>query len=638
MKRRSGLAPSLVLGSLAACLSSAPIVAQDLELVSARTGVPLPAAYYARKAADPFAFELPNGVFGRRGAVLPWEAPGAVAQRANGAFLGEARLPVILALFSDSPEPTRTRTEIDEAVFTGPSDAGTFSGFYTEVSRGRFTVVGDVFPWVRTGITEAETAGGSRGLGGDAQVAQYLAEAVALLDADVDWGRYDDDGPDGLPNSGDDDGFVDIVAIEYLEVAGSCGGSSGIWPHRYGYSGWAGAPLATNDASANGGPIFVDGYITQSVSDCSGENIQGAATISHEYGHALGLPDYYHAINGVEAVDRRWVLGCWSLMAAGAWGCGPVGSNREAFGPTHMMSFSKARLGWLDFTEVPSDVRNAVYELGPVQTTGDALRIPLDDAGSQALLVEYRTQTGFDWQLPASGVLVSRHDSDAPLRPQSGKRYFLSLLEADGDGALLRTAHEGGDRGAPGDAFAVGGAVGRLHNLTTPSTRTGTGLSSTVTIHEMRVDAGRARIRLSTAREPAVLQPDGPASRPGVSPAQTRIPIFGGALPYTVSAVSLPPGLTVSSEEDEIVLDGGVAQVGLVSFEVLVRDVLGRGGNQTIQLQVDPFAPSAALLLAPFFGGLGRDPTPLELDALDLGGNGNGRYDVGDLRSWLFGG
>ena len=633
MKPRSNRSLFVMVGVLASALLPVSVMAQDLEIASALSGVPLPAAYYVRKAADPMAFELSNGLFGPRSPLLP------LARPASREFIGEARLPVILALFSDSPEPSFSRAEIDQAVFTGPSSTGTFSEYYAEVSREQFAVAGDVFPWVRTGLSLAEVSGANFGLGNEARVNEYLIEAINLLDPDVDWGLYDNDGPDRLPNSGDDDGMVDVVTVEYLEVAASCGGtgSAAIWPHRFVVRTPDGEPHETADVSANGGRILVNSYITQSVSDCSGESIQTAATISHEFGHALGLPDYYHPVSGLEPVDRRWVLGCWSLMAAGGWGCGPVGSNRESFGPTHMVAFSKAQLGWLDFTEVPVGERNATYDIGPVQSTGDALRIALDAAGSQSLLLEYRSQSGFDWMLPAAGVLAFRHDPEGERRPNSGERYLLSLLEADGDGALLRTSHEGGDRGVAGDAFGLGSSVGRINNLTTPSTRTGTGLPTSVTIHEIRIEGGRAQIRLSTALEPVVLQPDGPPSRIGVSPAETRISVFGGAMPYTVSSESLPSGLTLSADEDEIVLEGGIAQAGLVSFEVLLRDVRGQGGIQTVQVQVEPFAPAEGLLVAPWVGGFGRDLTPLELEALDAGGNANGSYDVGDLRSWLFG-
>lgn len=631
---RGPLASALLAsGLLASGLLPASMRAQDMEIASALSGVPLPAAYYARKAADPMAFELANGLYGPRNPLLP------LAPAASREFTGVARLPVILALFSDSPEPQFSEVDIDRAVFTGPSETGTFSEFYEEISLGRFSVVGDVFPWVRTGLRLSEVAGADFGLGGDAKMNDYMIEAIDLLDPEVDWGLYDNDGPDGIPNSGDDDGLVDVVTVEYLEVAASCGGTSSaaIWPHRFRVRGPDGQPHPTQDVSANGGPILVSSYITQSVSDCSGQSIQTASTISHEFGHALGLPDYYHAVTGLGPTNRRWVLGCWSLMAAGGWGCGPVTSERISFGPTHMVAFSKAQLGWLDFTEVPMGERNVTYELGPVETTGDALRIPLDLANTQALLLEYRGQSGFDWQLPSAGVLAFRHDLGGKLRPMPGERYLLSLLEADGDGALLRTTVEGGDRGVAGDAFGRASSARRINNLTTPSTRTGTGLPTSVTIHDIRIEGDRAYIRLSTALEPAVLQPDGPPSRPGVSPSETRMPVFGGAMPYTVSSESLPPGLTLSADQDEIVIEGGIATTGLVSLDILLRDVRGQGGVQTVELQVDPFDPAESLLVAPWIGGIGRDVTPLELDALDAGGNDNGRYDVGDLRSWLFG-
>ena len=38
-------------------------------------------------------------------------------------------------------------------------------------------------------------------------------EIIQDLDVDTDLGRYDNDGPDGLPNSGDDDGYVDFLFI-----------------------------------------------------------------------------------------------------------------------------------------------------------------------------------------------------------------------------------------------------------------------------------------------------------------------------------------------------------------------------------------------------------------------------------------
>jgi hypothetical protein len=56
---------------------------------------------------------------------------------------------------------------------------------------------------------------------------------------------------------------------------------------------------------------------------------------------------------------------------------------------------------------------------------------------------------------------------------------------------------DGGNRGEPGDIFAVG-RVHRLTNATLPSTRLNSGAPSDASIYRMEVMDGVARIRLST--------------------------------------------------------------------------------------------------------------------------------------------
>ena len=42
---------------------------------------------------------------------------------------------------------------------------------------------------------------------------QFAKEVLARADAELDFGEFDNDGPDGIPNSGDDDGEVDYVFL-----------------------------------------------------------------------------------------------------------------------------------------------------------------------------------------------------------------------------------------------------------------------------------------------------------------------------------------------------------------------------------------------------------------------------------------
>ena len=61
----------------------------------------------------------------------------------------------------------------------------------------------------------------------------------------LDFTQFDNDGPDGVPNSGDDDGFVDFVAFVYALPCPGDARAGAIWPHRA-----AMPPFVTKDVSA----------------------------------------------------------------------------------------------------------------------------------------------------------------------------------------------------------------------------------------------------------------------------------------------------------------------------------------------------------------------------------------------------
>ncbi len=480
---------ALAIGLSAAAAGPRPMSAQEPPRVS---GVQLPPAYHDRIQRQPAVFQVQDG----------WIARAARAAARGQAVSDTLRLAVILALFADSPDPHFGAEEVQRVLFDGPSAYGTVTEFYSEVSGGRFALHGQVFPWVRTGLTMLETVGQSAGLGEDARTGDYLDEALRSVDASVDFGQFDNDGPDGIPNSGDDDGRVDAVAFQFLEVAASCGGPS-IWPHRSRLEYWIGSPFVTDDRRPGGDAIVVNDYIVQSSVDCGGVEPQKATTIAHEMGHILGLPDLYDASLGILPEQRRWVVGCWSLMAAGAWGCGA--NDRDSWvRPTHLGAWEKAQLGWLAGIEEASGVFGQQYTLEPVLAGERVLRIPLEAGAadtSEYLLIEYRTKQGFDSDLPAAGVLVYHIDPQIPgNRPCSScpQVYRVALVEGDGNGSLTRTFPQGGNRGEAGDAWGITGPQ-QLANGTTPSTRLNSGARSPVTIYEIAVRDGMAHLTLSSA-------------------------------------------------------------------------------------------------------------------------------------------
>lgn len=619
----------------AATFPAGPLAGQDLEAIAEARGVELPPSYYETILENPEAFTLPNGLF---------RVDESGARRA--AATGTASVPVVLALFSDSedPYPQFHESEIARVLFDGPAPKGTITEVYTEMSRGQFTVTGDVFPWVRTSKTMLEIVGTESGFGEDADLGSYFVEALDLVDPDVDFGLYDNDGPDGVPNSGDDDGIVDALVFEFLEIAGSCGGPS-IWPHRSSMRWRTGtdSPYRTDDPSMHpdSAVVVVDGYITQGVSDCTGEELQTANVITHEYGHVLGLPDYYHWVDpSAGPRGRRWILGCWGLMAAGSWGCGDVeeeGELREPFGPTHMSARSKSFLEWVDLVD-PGDLWNEEVVLEPIQSSGMGLQIPLDDVGREFLLVEYRGRIGFDAQLPAAGVLFYKMDMSASLRPDpaTDDPYHLFILERDDDDGLLRMALEGGDRGVAGDAWGIREESGKLTFDSRPRLTLSDGSYASAMVHEVRVEGGQARIVLSTGPTPMLVPPAEPFEVMQIRTFRVPVRLAGGTGPYT-GVGNLPDGFSLEAVGDELLLVGSVKEVGPFEYTYAVRDASGDESNPvTVQLSAPiEWVVAEASLIEVFLDVRSQALTPGEQVHLDDIGNSNGQYDVGDLRKWL---
>jgi len=374
------------------------------------------------------------------------------------AVTGTAYVPVLLAKFSDTGANPYPRVNLQTELFTGPWPTGTMREYYDEISYGNLDVQGTVYNWVTVSndddyYSPDESCGRWEG----ARTDEFITETIAANDGAIDFGDYDNDGPDGSPNSGDDDGYVDFIAIVHPEEGGECGGCEGahnIWSHRSSLSNWAAGEYTTNDPRAGGGSIKIDDYVIQPALSCGGGMIE-IGVFCHEFGHAFGLPDLYDTSSDEEApvtctTDSSEGVGYWCLMGSGPW------NSPER--PAHMCAWSKARLGWINPGVVAFDLNNfpllsssdvpAAYKLW---TAGD----PEDEY----FLVEYRRQTGFDDQLKAPGVLIWHvDDTDGSQGDECHKRVDLECADQMGTDHTLDAddLDQNEDRGDATDPFCDG--------------------------------------------------------------------------------------------------------------------------------------------------------------------------------------
>jgi M6 family metalloprotease-like protein len=375
---------------------------------------------------------------------------------------GTSRVLIIPARFANS-EPVPMDGDAIRNAYFGGAGGGPVASAFALASGNRFTLVGEVTNWVQTSVSSLELT--QPGVNSPTREGDYVLEAVRAVDHLVDFGRYDNDGPDGFPNSGDDDGFVDGgIVLMNANRNTHCGipGATGLHPHAF--TAWRdknGVRFRTADVyntpkdTAPRG-IEIGSYVAQGVLSC-GTDV-GASTLTHELGHLfLGLPDMYHVVGGGTQVweGRRWVVGCWELMASGSgWGCGKgappgLGSNMSLLG-----AWTRVRVGWSD-PIVVSTAKDSVYTLRPPTDGGTVLRVPVAD--SEYFLVEYRERAGIDQMPPSNGVLIYHVDERVPMNPAptAARVYRIRLMEADDGDQLIRTEGEGGDRGSATDAFGI---------------------------------------------------------------------------------------------------------------------------------------------------------------------------------------
>jgi M6 family metalloprotease-like protein len=336
-------------------LASAATFAQ---VVPPASGVDLPRAYLDRIASDPTAFQFKRAWIEKarraseaREKFLSMSHPegmtfSSLPQQVRQTMMvsGTTYVPVLMGKFSNTGADPYATASLQTKLFSAPP-AASMTSLYREMSYNNLSLTGTVYGWYQVSNTDTyyEGPAGCYGLCGNAKTGQYILEILQLADPAVNFGTYDNDGPDGIPNSGDDDGYVDFVAIVQPEIGAECNGNNNIWSHRWVVTGWpefGGNPYTTNDPRAGGGFIQVLDYTIQpalgSVNGC-GAGIIEIGVFCHEFGHAYGLPDLYDG-SGSSGI------GHWGLMGSGNW--------NTPTNPAHFDAWCKSQLGWIVPTEV----------------------------------------------------------------------------------------------------------------------------------------------------------------------------------------------------------------------------------------------------------------------------------------------
>ncbi len=313
---------------------------------------------------------------------------------------GTVQIAILLADFNDATYDTDRDSEWFEALAFGSSDS--MKDYYDENSRGNLTLDGDVFgPY---------TLDGNAADWGNEDT-DFVSDTIEAADDDVDFSEYDA-----------------VMAVHPGPGEESSGNSDDIWSIH-----WSGLNINTNDGNHR------IREVTQVPEFEYSSERRPLGVWCHEFGHELGLPDFYDTDGSSEGI------GHWGVMASGSWA-----DDGET--PVHFSAFSKAEMGWLEPIIVTGDLLDV--RLKPASRGGLIIQLPIPGNWSGAreyFMLENRQQLDYDTYLPGEGLLIWHVDEDVSNnRDESHKR--LDLEEADGYDDL----DNGWNSGDSGDPYSAG--------------------------------------------------------------------------------------------------------------------------------------------------------------------------------------
>lgn len=280
---------------------------------------------------------------------------------------GKRKLLVLLVNYSDTQNRYSRQAIQDMMTKENYGGIGSLRDYYLEQSYGKLDLDITVSDWITLPKTK-----GTYGADG---AATMIYDALSQLTQTLDLKQFDNDG----------DGILDGLAVIHQGTGAEASqDASDIWSHSsiiYGQT-------------FNG--VTVRRYTIEPEINYHTQKLQNIGVIAHEFGHALGAPDFYDTDYTTSGEFNG--TGIWDLLANGAW-CGDYGSR-----PTGINAWQKYQWGWteptlLDESATISDMPSATDE--PV-----AYRMETGTPGEYFIMENRQNTKGFDASLPGHGLIV----------------------------------------------------------------------------------------------------------------------------------------------------------------------------------------------------------------------------------------
>lgn len=307
---------------------------------------------------------------------------------------GTVRVPVLLGAFTDVAFSVENPREafsalLNEDGYSANNATGSAHEYYYLSSDGQLNLIFDVYgPF--TVSHNREYYGGNTSTSHYKNAQGFVTELINLAaDAGVDFSLYD----------ANNDGVVDNISIFFAGYSEAEGGPEEcIWPHQ----------SSVNVSPRHNGKTFGSYLVTSELRSNKGAYMAGIGTYCHEFGHVLGLPDFYNTANNTSD-EKIYTLGSWDIMCSGSY-------NNLGRTPPLFSAFERFMMGWLEPVQISE---KGMFLLKPLAQENMAFLLAstthnlqsYTPSPSEYFLIENRQRIGWEGRhtdcLPGVGLLIS---------------------------------------------------------------------------------------------------------------------------------------------------------------------------------------------------------------------------------------
>ena len=273
-------------------------------------------------------------------------------------------------------------------------NTGSVKRYFSDMSGGKFKPQFDLYGPITMPKNVAYYGEGSSSM---EKYRELVSEACTMMDDSLDFSKYD----------ADKDGNVDLVYIIYAGYGESVSSiDSTLWPKAF---------VCGTEIKKDGKYVRLAGISNElngrpdgKYSSTSGLLINGVGLFCHEFSHCMGLPDFYPTVSpqwttannkqDFDAYDNQGMEE-WDVMDNGIY-------LYNGYSPTAYTAWEREKMGWLTIETL---TREGKVELKSIDQGGKAYRIKNDKntSGNEYYIVENIQAKGWNYKLPASGMMVS---------------------------------------------------------------------------------------------------------------------------------------------------------------------------------------------------------------------------------------